>query len=119
MSDRNFARVGGAAFGGMDVRPLNTVTRIWVQGAAALLAESGRTARTLASGRPMLPPALADLGRWYSGWWGSIAEDPAWHARWLAEVTGKWLRLGGSAGRTDPRRRGPAQLRIGAARNSA
>lgn len=118
MSDRNFARVGGAAFGGMDVRPLNTVTRIWAHGAAALLAESGRTARTLASGRPTLPPALADLGRWYSGWWGSIAEDPAWHGRWLAETTGKWLRLAGSAGLSDPRRRGPAQLRIGAASRS-
>jgi geranylgeranyl reductase family protein len=108
MQDRTFARVGGAAFGGLDVRPLDTVTRIWAKGAGMLMAESGRAASTAASGRLGLMPAIADLGRWYSGWWGSIAEDPAWHARWLAEVTGKWMRLAGTMRLRDPRLGGPA-----------
>jgi hypothetical protein len=112
MSDHTFARIGGAAFGGVDVRPLDTLARIWAKGAGSVLAESGSAARAVAGGQIGLMPAVADLGRWYSGWWGSIADDPGWHARWLADVTGKWLRLPGTMRLRDPRAAGPTHLRI-------
>lgn len=114
MRDGVFARTGGAAFGGMDVRPIATVGRIWAKGAGYVLAESSRAATELASGRLRFLPAIADLGRWHAGWWGSLADDPAWHARWLADVTGKWLRLSGSTRLHDPRMRGLAELRLSA-----
>ncbi len=113
MRDPTFARLGGAAFGGLDVRPLDAISRIWAKGAGYAMAESGRLATDLAAGRVRFMPGIADLGRWYSGWWGSLAEDPAWHARWLGDVTRKWLRLPATTRLRDPRMRGP-ELRLSA-----
>jgi menaquinone-9 beta-reductase len=112
MSDRGFARVGGAAFGGLDVRPLEIMTRMWAKTAGLLMAGSGRATADLAAGRLDAGSALLDMGRWSSAWWGSIAEDPVWHARWLADVTGKWLKLPRTVRLRDPRVRGPAELRL-------
>jgi menaquinone-9 beta-reductase len=112
MADRSFARVGGAAFGGLDVRPLEIMTRMWAKTAGVLMAGGGRVTADLAAGRLSAGSALLDMGRWSSAWWGSIAEDPVWHARWLADVTGKWLKLPRTVRLRDPRTRGPAELRL-------
>jgi len=111
MRDPAFARLGGAAFGGMDVRPLETVTRIWAKGAGFLVAGGVDLVNGMLAGKARELPGLADLGRWHTAWWGSLAEDPGWHARWLADVTGKWLRLYGSTRLRDPRMSGP-ELRL-------
>jgi flavin-dependent dehydrogenase len=115
MRDRTFARFGGAAFGGLDVRPFDMVSRIWVKGAGMVMADGGRLAREVLSGRITSVPAVADIARWQTGWWASWAEDPAWHARWMTDVGRKWLGLFGTTRVRDPRMRGPANLRLTAA----
>jgi flavin-dependent dehydrogenase len=107
MRDQAFARVGGAAFGGMDVRPLETVSRIWAKGAGVLLASGAELASGVLSGRAHEVAGIADAARWHSAWWGSLAEDPAWHMRWLRDVTTKWLRLPTTMRLHDPRMQGP------------
>jgi hypothetical protein len=118
MRDRSFAQQGGAAFGGMDVRPLDIVSRIWAKSAGHLLSGSAQLATGMLSGNLLDVPGVADLARWHSAWWGSLAEDPAWHARWLGDVGAKWLRLAGTTRLRDPRMRGPAQLRLAASGRS-
>jgi geranylgeranyl reductase family protein len=115
MRDRTFARLGGAAFGGLDVRPLDMVSRMWVKGAGMFMADGGRLAREVLSGRVTSVPAVADMARWQTGWWASWAEDPAWHARWMTDVGRKWLGLFGTTRVRDPRMRGPVNLRLTAA----
>lgn len=107
MSDRRFARIGGAAFGGLDVRPLDIATRMWAKSAGLLVAESGRVSVDFAAGRLNAASAFMDMGRWTSAWWGSMAEDPAWHARWMGDVTRKWLALPRKVRLRDPRMQGP------------
>lgn len=115
MQDATFARLGGAAFGGLDVRPLDVVSRIWMKGAGFVMTESGKLATDLAAGRIRFAPGFEDMLQWYSGWWGSLAEDPVWHARWLGDVTRKWLRLPTTTRLRDPRLQGPPEIRISAA----
>jgi geranylgeranyl reductase family protein len=94
MHDRTFARLGGAPFGGMAVQPLDIVLHMWAKSAGLLAADGGRAMTELLSGRTAaLVAAVGDAGRWQSGWWSSLVDDPAWHARWMADVTRKWLRL--------------------------
>ena len=112
MRDRTFARLSGAGFGGLEVRPLDIIGRMWAKSAGQLLADGGRLAAGIASGRVPSLPGIADMARWHSGWWASLAEDPAWHARWLADVAAKWLRLPTTTRLHDPRARGPVQLRL-------
>ncbi len=112
MRDRAFARTSGAAFGGLDVRPLDIVSRMWAKSAGQLLGDSGRLATDLTSGRLTFVSGVADMARWHTGWWGSLAEDPAWHSRWMADATAKLLRLPTTTRLRDPRTRGPAQLRL-------
>ena len=116
MRDPSFARTGGAAFGGLDVRPLGIISRMWAKAAALIAADSGRAAADVASGRFTALPGMLDLGRWYGGWWGSLAEDPQWHTRWMGDVMRKWVGLAGTVRLRDPRMRGPAHLRLAAAR---
>jgi len=112
MRDRAFARTGGAAFGGLDIRPLDMVSRMWAKSLGRFAGESGRIAGEVLRGRLSGVPAIADAARWQVGWWSSLAEDPLWHARWMADVGAKWLRLSRTTRRRDPRMRGPARLRL-------
>jgi hypothetical protein len=97
----------------MDVRPFDMAARMWAKTAGLVMAESGRLTVDFAAGRLSAGSALLDMGRWSSAWWGSIAEDPAWHARWMGDVTRAWLRLPRTVRMRDPRMRGPAELRLG------
>jgi geranylgeranyl reductase family protein len=112
MRDRTFASSGGAAFGGIDIRPLETVSRMWAKSLGRFVGESGRVAGDVARGRVSAVPLIADAARWQVGWWASLAEDPKWHGRWMADVAAKWLRLGRTTRLRDPRMQGPARLRL-------
>ena len=115
MRDAVFARLGGAAFGGLDVRPLDMVSRMWAKSVGHVVSDSGRVAQEVMSGKITEVPGIADLARWHSGFWGSLAEDPAWHARWMKDVAAKAMRLAATTRLRDPRRGGPAHLRLAAA----
>ncbi len=112
MRDQTFARLSGAAFGGLDVRPVDIVGRMWMKSAALLLSDWERTTRGLLAGRFTTSSLLDDVGRWHSAWWGSLAEDPGWHARWMADVGKKWMTLATTTRRKDPRADGMAHLRL-------
>jgi geranylgeranyl reductase family protein len=109
--DADFARISGAAFGGLNLRPLAVVEQVW----SRLLANVGQGGMAdvaqLLAGRP--PAALAgDLRAWRDGWTRSVAEDPSWHFAWLADVALKWARLQPSlwSVRQSPRVDGPSAL---------
>jgi geranylgeranyl reductase family protein len=112
MRDSSFARSSGAAFGGLDVRPLDIVSRMWAKAAGQFTADSGRLATEIAQGRFTAIPGMMDMGRWYGGWWGSLADDPKWHAQWMADVMRKWVGLARTVRLRDPRAQGPAHLRL-------
>jgi flavin-dependent dehydrogenase len=113
MHDKTFARLGGAPFGGIEVRPLDAVTHMWAKTAGQLVADSGHHATELLSGRAgSFTAAITDLGRWQTAWWASAVEDPRWHAGWMKDVTAKWLRLYKTTRLRDPRTKGPVQLRL-------
>jgi geranylgeranyl reductase family protein len=111
MRDPAFARTGGAGFGGMDVRPLEMIARMWAKTMGHFLGQGTRAASELLSGRVPFAPTIADVGRWQVGLWASLADDPAWHARWTADVAGKWLGLARRVRLRDPRARGPGARR--------
>ena len=114
LQDHSFAKFSGAAFGGLDVRPLDIVGRMWAKTMGQVSAESGRLASELAAGRITSIPGIADMGRWYSGWWGSLAENPGWHAQWMGDVARKWIALSTTTRLRDPRAQGLVRLRVGA-----
>jgi geranylgeranyl reductase family protein len=109
--DPDFGRVSGAAFGGLNLRPLAIAEQVWSrilahvgQGGIAGIAE-------LMAGRP--PAALAgDWRAWRDGWNRSVAEDPGWHFAWIGDVALKWARIQPSlwAARQSPRMAGPPAL---------
>ena len=112
MRDRSFARLSGAAFGGLEVRPLDIVSRMWAKSAGQFMADGTRLATEVLRGSVTSVPGIADIGRWHSGWLASLAEDPEWHFRWLADVTRKWVGLSGTTRLHDPRAKGLAHLRL-------
>jgi flavin-dependent dehydrogenase len=77
-AEPDFARTGGAYFGGLDVRPYGILGQVWV-----------RVAQDLARGST----GVGDLVDWQLGLARSFVSDPLWHARWAAEVQRRWLRL--------------------------
>jgi geranylgeranyl reductase family protein len=118
MQDRAFARTGGAAFGGIDIRPLETVGRMWAKSLGRFAGDTGRAAGQLLRGRTSPMPLIADAARWQVGWWASLAEDSRWHGRWMADVASKWVRLARTTRMQDPRMKGPARLRVAARRDA-
>ncbi|MGH2627129.1 MAG: NAD(P)/FAD-dependent oxidoreductase, partial [Anaerolineales bacterium] len=112
-ADADFARVSGATFGGMEVRPLAIATGLWAKAAAQLLAQGGRIATELLAGRSDgLRAAIADFGHSQAGWWTSWADDPVWHTSWVADLGQKWLGLVRATTLSDPRAAGPVELRL-------
>ena len=112
MRDPAFAGRGGAAFGGLDVRPLDIVSRMWAKSLGHMTAESSRVVSEMAAGRFTPIAGILDVGRWYTAWWSSLAEDPKWHAAWTSEVMRKWIALLGTVRLKDPRARGLVHLRV-------
>jgi geranylgeranyl reductase family protein len=119
MRDPSFAKLSGAAFGGLDVRPFDILSRMWAKSAMQMTSDAGRTATDIATGKFTAIPGMLDFGRWSTGWWGSIAEDPKWHGQWMADVTRKWIGLSRTVRLRDPRAQGPAHLRATPQRKAA
>ncbi len=112
MRDESFARLSGAAFGGLDVRPFDIVSRMWQKSAALITSDWEKLGTGLASGRLPNVSVMGDIGRWSTGWWGSLAEDPKWHARWMGDVGRKWLSLARTTRLRDPRGQATVHLRL-------
>jgi len=110
--DPAFARVGGAAFGGLDVQPVNILSHLWAKLIEETSAGSGRLLLDGLSGRGFSSvPWFADVWAFSEGWWRSAFDDPAWHATWTADVMRKWLLVAGTLHvPADPRMRGPEGL---------
>jgi len=109
--DPSFASVSGAAFGGLDVRPLAIVQQVWSRLLVDFTREGPAGIAEILSGRA--PGHLAgDMRAWRDGWTRSVAEDPAWHFTWLADVAIKWARVQPSlwGTRQNPRVAGPMGL---------
>lgn len=113
MRDRGFARIGGAPFGGMSVQPLDVIFRTWAKNVGQFAAHGGHVMTELLRGRSdAFGATLGEVTRWHTGWWSSVVNDPVWHARWMGDLTTKFLRLYRTTTLRDPRVRGPAQLRL-------
>jgi menaquinone-9 beta-reductase len=108
-AEPDFARIAGPGFGGLNVQPLAIIRQIsWSilryvgQGGLQAVGDlmGGRTVR--ADGM------FGDLAAWLGAWRRSVAEDPKWHAAWLADVAKRAARLGPSLRmQENPRVRGP------------
>ncbi|HSB78414.1 MAG TPA: geranylgeranyl reductase family protein [Candidatus Methylomirabilis sp.] len=113
VADPDFARIAGAGFGGMDVRPLSILSRIWSKlvedlgsAAAGMLGAGGQA--SLIEGFAHSAHWLRAIGSWSDGWWQSLLDDPLWHAAWAADAFHKWTQVvGGLGAGTDPRLEGP------------
>jgi hypothetical protein len=98
-TDPAFAEVAGSMFGGLNVRPLAIVEKIW----SRIFAYIGQGA-----GLGNLRGVAGDFAAWERGWSRSLRDDPKWHFSWLADLAKKSARLqptlwsGGN-----PRLRGP------------
>lgn len=111
--DPAFARVAGAGFGGMDVRPLSILSRMW----STLVGDLGAAAAGMlgAAGGVPLSQAVqpgAHWARavvaWSDGWWQSLVDDPWWHTAWAADTLYKWTQVMGALDADrDPRAQGP------------
>ncbi len=108
MADRDFARIAGAGFGGLNVHPLGILQQV---GASILRYLGEGTMNTL---RNLVNPGstwdetmLEDFVAWQSAWKKSTSADPDWHAAWLADIMRKATQLGPSLlARENPRIRG-------------
>jgi geranylgeranyl reductase family protein len=107
--DREFARIAGAAFGGLDVQPLSILSHLW----AKLIDDVGTTGvravlDAVAGRPPSRLPWLDDLWTFADGWWRSALDDPSWHGAWTADVLQKWALVASTLySPGDPRMDGP------------
>jgi hypothetical protein len=86
--DPDFGRVSGAAFGGLNLRPLAVVEQIWSRIFAYVAREGPRAFTDIATGRSG-GGFGGDLRAWERGWTRSFTDDPRWHLSWLADVAQK------------------------------
>lgn len=82
-----FASVAGAGFGGLDIRPRDIVVQLWSRVFSAGLEDGIRLLAALIAGKPPRGDGLAgDFEAWQRAWRASLADDPAFHARWLSDL---------------------------------
>jgi geranylgeranyl reductase family protein len=107
-ADREFGRVAGGYFGGLDVRPSGILSQIWLKMAQELLLLFPRGLAAPARGGSAILRSLADLAEWQVAWTRSFVEEPVWAAGWLGDVQRKWLRAFAAMTlwRADPRAAG-------------
>ena len=107
--DREFARVCGTGFGGLNVQPAAIASQLW-SGIARHIAEGGAAVLTdLMAGRGIPRDGfVGDWNLWQSGWRASVDDDRAWHMAWLADIVRAAMKLGPSFSRKEnPRLKGP------------
>ena len=90
--DPDFARVSGAGFGGLNVRPLAIVEQVWTRIFAHVGSGGSRAIVDLMNGRAGAGLS-GDLAAWERGWRQSLTADPAWHFSWMADVVKKAVLL--------------------------
>lgn len=107
--DRNFGKVAGAGFGGLNVQPLAMASQIWRKIFARMTAEGVAEVMRLVSGKGLEASGLvAELASFRTGWRTSRNADPEWHREWLADLLRAIGHLGPSfAMQENPRIRGP------------
>lgn len=107
--ERDFGRVSGTGFGGLNVQSQAIAKQIWTSVLAHLIEGGTRMLADLVTGRGFRQSGLAgDFAAWQRGWNASMKDDPAWHFAWAADVARATARLGPSlAAAENPRLRGP------------
>lgn len=108
-NDREFARICGTGFGGLNVQPAAIASRLW-SGIARHIAEGGMAVLAdLMAGRGIPRDGfVGDWGLWQAGWRASVEHDRAWHMSWLADIVRAATKLGPSLTRKEnPRLQGP------------
>jgi hypothetical protein len=90
--DPDFARISGAGFGGLNIRPLAIVEQVWSRIFAHVGAGGSRAIVDLMNGRAGAGLS-GDLAAWERGWRGSLGADPAWHFSWMGDVIKKAIVL--------------------------
>lgn len=108
-ADREFGRIAGAGFGGLNVQPLAMAGEIWKKVSAHLLKGGIAELVRLASGRGIASGTIvADMALFRNGWRASRNDDPEWHHEWLCDLFRSVGRLGPSMKMAEnPRVRGP------------
>lgn len=108
MTDGGFARIAGAAFGGLNVHPLGILQHIGTSILRYLGEGTINTLRHLISESPSGRDTMfGDLLAWQSAWNRSASADPDWHAAWLSDLLKRAAQLGPSLlTRENPRIRG-------------
>jgi geranylgeranyl reductase family protein len=101
--DEQFARTCSSWFGGLQVRPLAILGRVWagmmqetLSAWPALLSRSSTADAAMAAASP------ADPLEWQAALARSMLSDPLWHLRWTLDVERRWatvLRMVGSGAR--------------------
>ena len=107
--DREFARIAGTGFGGLNVQPAAIAAQLW-SGIGRHIAGGGASVlRDLVAGRGVPRDGfVGDWDLWQRGWRASVQDDPAWHMDWLRDVLRSVTRLGPSfASQENPRVKGP------------
>lgn len=113
--DREFARVSGTGFGGLNVQPAAIAAQLWSGIARHVVTGGGAAMRDLLAGRGLPRDGfIGDWNLWQRGWRDSVRSDPAWHMAWLADIVRAVSKLGPSfASDENPRVKGPFEQEMG------
>jgi geranylgeranyl reductase family protein len=109
-TDPNFARISGASFGGLDIRPATILAQMWMKMVYDIGAGSAQQLLSMLGGRPGSSSRwVSDLKMLRVGWCRSLSDDPVWHVLWTADVMQKWVGVFKSLQLSpDPRFAGPS-----------
>ncbi len=107
--DREFARISGTGFGGLNVQPAAIAAQLW-SGIGRHIAVGGVAAiADLVAGRGLPRDGfIGDWNLWQRGWRASVQSDRAWHMSWLEDIVRAVTKLGPSFTQNEnPRLQGP------------
>lgn len=107
--DPTFARVAGASFGGLELRPSAVMGQVWSKIGSYLAEGCAEAGLSLLRGRPVPAGGLIDdVVAWQRGMTRSFLSDPRWHLSWLADLGRTSARFMWTP--RNPRLRGPDPL---------
>jgi flavin-dependent dehydrogenase len=91
-ADTQFAATAGACFGGLEVNPTGILGALWMKTAESLMNIGPQTFLEFVDGRTASAAlTLQEATGWMTDAWGSLLNDPFWHAGWTMDVQRKWL----------------------------
>jgi geranylgeranyl reductase family protein len=107
--DPVFARVAGASFGGLELRPSAIMGQVWTKIGHYFAEGSAEVGLALLRGRPVPSGGLVDdVAAWQRGMTRSFLSDPRWHLSWLGDLARTSAQFMWTP--RNPRLRGPDQL---------